>query len=167
MYPGYPLFCLKSSDLTESKRFYQALGMEVVDELENRVVLRRGSFCFALMTFLDDDLLNFRGEDAFAVQAHLARHGLFPPGEPERYRKEQHDADADGACWATVDPEGRALLFDTNQNEVGPVAKQRRITQLLRNTEQDLLDVGASDACLAAFREHVLSRFGSPDSQSE
>ncbi len=34
---------------------------------------------------------------------------------------------------------------------------------LLRNTEQALLDVGASDECLAAFRAEVLGKFASSE----
>ena len=162
MYVGRPTLCLKVSNLAESKRFYQALGFEVFDESELRVALRRGGFSLALMTFLDQDVLNFRGEDAFEIQKQLERRGVKLPGQPERYRKAQLDADADGSCWSTVDPDGHVILFDTNENEIGPAAKQRQLSQLLKNTEQDLVDLGADDECLAAFREHVSSKFALP-----
>lgn len=161
MYVGAPSLCLKVKDLERSRDFYHALGMEVFDEVPGqRVVLRRGSFSLALMTFLEKDLLNFRGVDAFAIYDFLRDKGLELTGEPERYAKEKYDSDADGACLATEDPDGHEILFDTNENERGEAFEQRRLTQLLKNTEQDLVDIGASNECLRAFREEVLDRFG-------
>lgn len=43
----------------------------------------------------------------------------------------------------------------------GLAARQTRVAELLRWTEQDLVDWDASEHCLQAFREHVLARFGS------
>lgn len=163
MYVGRPILCLKVSDLAASQRFYEALGLQALDATESRVVMRRGSFCLALMTFLEEDLLNLRGADAFAVRAHLQSVGLNPTGTPQHYKKEEFDADADGTCWPTSDPDGHALLFDTNEREVGPAAQQRLLTEILKSTEQDLLDLGASDECLTAFRQHVLHPFALRD----
>ncbi len=112
------------------------------------------------MTFLERDLLNFRGVDAFAIYDFLQENGLSLEGEPERYAKEKYDADVDGACWTTKDPDGHEIFFDTNENELGEDFEQRRLTELLNNTEQDLVDIGASEECLRAFREEVLFKFG-------
>ena len=162
MFVGTASFCLKVKDLDVSKRFYTALGMEVVDEVPGqRVIVRRGSFNLALMTFLERDLLNFRGEDAFTIYDAIRAEGLELPGRPESYDKEKYDADADGGCWATQDPDGHEILFDTNENEKTGAFRESRVADALEGMEQDLVDIGASEACLRAFREEVLARFGS------
>ena len=160
MYAGRPHFCLKSKNLDASRRFYEALGLAVVDELPGkRIVLERASFRIMLMTFLDEDLLNFRGADAFAIHDHLDREGISASGEPERYRKEKFDADADGVGWLTRDPDGHAILFDTNKDEEGESAARESVDLALRNAERDLIDAGASDACLEAYRQKILTPF--------
>ena len=160
MYAGRPHFCMKSRNLDASRHFYEALGFAVVEEVPGkRITLERGNFRIALMTFLDEDLLNLRGADAFAIHDHLGRKGISAPGEPERYRKEKFDADADGACWLTRDPDGHAILFDTNEDEEGENAARESIDRALRNAEQDLIDAGASNACLEAYRQKVLTPF--------
>ena len=160
MYAGRPHLCLKSRNLDASRRFYEALGLAVSEDLPGkRITLERGSFTITLMTFLDEDLLNFRGADAFAIHGHLGSKGISAPAEPERYRKEKFDADADGACWLTRDPDGHAILFDTNEDEEGESAARESIDRALRNAEQDLIDAGASNACLEAYRQKVLTPF--------
>ena len=166
MYVGHAAWCLKVSNLLSAKRFYQGLGLEVFYEGDGTVLLRRGSLQLGLMTFLDDDMLNFRGEDAFAIQAHLQQQGLQPSGQPKRYDREEFDTGFEGACWSTKDPDGHVIFFDTHRGEMSKAAQQGRVEQVLKNTEQDLIDLGASDDCLAAFRQHVLSRFASTDAKT-
>jgi len=163
MYFGTPTLCLRATDLAASRRFYEALGMEVLEDVPGlRVVLRRGSFNVALMTFLEGNCLNLRGADVFAAHAHLKARGLDVEGEPERYARAQHLADADGECWSTRDPDGNVILFDTNELEKSAAFERERLTRLLENTEQELLDVGAPAECLRAFREEILSKYASP-----
>ena len=162
MYAGRPHLCLKSKHMDASRRFYEALGFSVVDEVAGlRIVLERGSFNLALMSFLDEDSLNLRGADAFAIRDHLRQQGISAEGEPERYVKEKYNADADGACWLTRDPDGHSVFFDTNQTEQGPEAMRQRIDRVLRNAEQDLIDAGANAECLEAYRVNVLVPFTS------
>ncbi len=164
MYAGRPHLCLKSKHMDASRRFYEALGFSVVDEVAGlRIVLERGSFNLALMSFLDEDSLNLRGADAFAIRDHLQQRGISAEGEPEHYKKEKYDADADGTCWLTRDPDGHSVFFDTNQNEQGPEARCRQIDRVLRNAEQDLIDAGASAECLEAYRVNVLAPFAAGD----
>ncbi len=160
MYAGRPHICLKSRDLDASRRFYEALGLAVSEEVPGkRITLERGNFTITLMTFLDEDLLNFRGADAFAIHDHLEREGISAPGEAERYQKEEFDADADGVCWLTRDPDGHAILFDTNKDEEGKRAALESVDRALCNAEQDLIDAGASDTCLEAYRQKILTPF--------
>jgi hypothetical protein len=63
--------------------------------------------------------------------------------------------------WTTSDPDGRAILFDCHPSLVTPASRHARLGGVLRATEQDLVDLGASAECLQAFREHVLARFSS------
>jgi catechol 2,3-dioxygenase-like lactoylglutathione lyase family enzyme len=167
MHVGSPTLCLRARRLDASRRFYEALGMEVVDEVPGvRVVLRRGTFSLALMTFLDENWLNFRGADVFAVHAFLRDRGLGLEGAPERYSREQHGADAAGACWSTRDPEGNVIFFDTNETETGERAARERLAQLLRHTEQELSELGA-DECLGAFRREIFAKFALPGRQDD
>jgi catechol 2,3-dioxygenase-like lactoylglutathione lyase family enzyme len=84
MYVGHPTFCLKVSDPAASRRFYEALGLEVIEHSDTNLVLRRGHFTLALMTFSPKDCLNFRRVDPFAIQAHLQAQGLALAGERQR-----------------------------------------------------------------------------------
>ena len=165
MFYGSPTLCLKVEDLAASRRFYEALGFVPFNELDGRrVVLRRGHFTLALMTFLEGNVLNFRGADV--ATAHKTLKSQLPEleGEPERYVPDQdNEADAAGVSWLTRDPDGNTVFFDTNENEQGAAYKQQEVSQILRNTEQALLDVGASEECLAAFRGGVLRKFATPE----
>ena len=106
------------------------------------MVLQHGSFKLALMNFLDANLINFRGGDAFAIQAHMKQ--AFPDmeGEAERYTAEQFDATADGACWATRDPAGNEILFDTHAGEQGPSYVRRRTREILADALAELEALG-------------------------
>jgi len=159
-YFGWPSVCFRVTDLEESKRFYTHLGMRVIDQVAaKRVVLQHGAFNLALMTFLDANLLNFRGGDIFAAYAHMK--SAFPDleGEPERYTSEQYESTASGECWATTDPDGNEIFFDTNQTETGDRYIRRRSLQILRNAEQELEALGADPDLLNAFKSQILERF--------
>ncbi len=160
---GWTSLCLPARDLARSRRFYEALGMELVEEVPGlRIVLRNGPFRLALMTFLDAPLLNWRGGDAFAIHGAVTAALPDAPGEvPRRYRADdlENAADADGACWSTRDPDGHEILFDTNALETGEVGRADRITRILRDTEQALERAGAPRACLDALRHDVIEPF--------
>ena len=51
------------------------------------------------------------------------------------------------------------IFFDTNRNEQGEAFEQRRLSELLRNTEQELLNIGASAECLQSFRTEILAKY--------
>jgi catechol 2,3-dioxygenase-like lactoylglutathione lyase family enzyme len=160
MFVGSHTLCLKVKDLAASKRFYEALGLRIIEEIPGtRVVMERGSFNLALMTFLDGNCMNFRGTDVFATHDALRARGLDLLGKPNRYSAQQVNGDADGACWLTFDPDGNAVFFDTNANEAGDAHRRRRVRQILEGAEQDLLDAGASPECLRALRREILDKF--------
>ena len=163
---GQPSLCLKVRDLDVAREFYEALGLEIVNEVAGlRVVLRRGHFHLALMTFLDEDLLNFRGADPFAIHAAMSARIPGLEGSPERYRADdlEYHADAEGACWTTRDPDGHVILFDTNSNEEGDAARARRIDDLLRGTEQELRLLEADPALIETFGTQIVAKFASQE----
>ena len=160
MYVGYPTLCLPATDLAASTLFYEALGLEEFQRVPDiRVVLRRGTLRLALMPFLSEPWLNFRGADVFALHEHLRAGGLALEGQPQRYERGRYQSDADGESWLTRDPAGHAVLFDTNRDEDAPERQPRRVAELLRSTEQELIDAGASAECLSAFRAELLAKF--------
>jgi hypothetical protein len=121
--------------------------------------VRRGNFSIFLMTF-GQDSLNFRGADAFDIYEHLDAKGLELKGKPERYTTEEPgEGGGDGTAWMTYDPDGHAIYFNTNLRETTSDHRQEQVRKLLSNTEQDLVDLGASAGCLGAIRE-VVAKFG-------
>jgi catechol 2,3-dioxygenase-like lactoylglutathione lyase family enzyme len=160
MHVGAGNLCLRVTDLEKSIRFYAALGLSQVDGqgvTDLSALVRRGNFSIFLMTF-GEDSLNFRGADAFDIYEHLRGKRLELKGKPERYTSEERGED--GTAWMTYDPDGHGVFFNTHRRETTPEHRQERVCQLLQNTEQDLVDLGASAECLDAFRE-VLAKFGS------
>ncbi len=158
-YPGWPSLCLATRNLQASKLFYSQLGMQVVEEVaDTRIVLRLGSFHLALMPFLEATLINFRGGDVFATHQHLK--SVLPEleGEPERYAPEQYDATASGECWATRDPGGNPVFFDTNETEAGKHYLQSRASDILRNAATELEALGVDPEVVRALKNDALAR---------
>ena len=156
MFFGWTSICLRAKDLAASARFYQALGMEIVNELPGqRVVLRNGPFRLALMSFLDKNSIHVRGADVAAIHAACKRGFPGAAGQPFTYRAEDMDADADGTSWETFDPDGNAVFFDTNADETGAAGRSSLIVQTLRDAEQMLTNLGASEECLTALGQLV------------
>jgi len=162
---GWTSLCLPTKDLDGSRRYYEALGMQVIEEIPGvRVLLRNGPFRIALMTFLTEPLLNWRGGDAFAIHAAVTAACPDAPGAPNSYRADDPEfgADADGACWTTRDPDGHEILFDTNDLESSDDGRAGRIARILLDAEQALERAGADEACLLALREQIIDRFTKP-----
>jgi catechol 2,3-dioxygenase-like lactoylglutathione lyase family enzyme len=160
MYFGTPTMCCKAKDLVASRRFYEALGMEVVEDVPNvRVVLRLGPFRLGLFTFLEESSLNLRGGDVSALHVALRTGGQSLEGTPERYSAGEHGSAVAGECWFTRDPAGNEILFDTHATEQGEEARRRQMAQLLRDTERELVRLGADAACLGSFRREILAKY--------
>lgn len=156
MFFGWTSICLRAKDLAASARFYQALGMEVVDELPGkRIVVRNGPFRIALMNFLDKNSIHVRGADVPTIYAACKREFPEATGQPFTYRAEDMDADADGTSWETFDPNGNAVFFDTNANETGAAGRSHLIVQTLRDAEQMLIHLDAPKECLTTLRRLI------------
>jgi len=153
--------CLRVEDLAASREFYESLGMEVIDEMSVeglRVVLKSGYFRLALMTFLNENSLNFRGADVIAMRDRASKRLPCLEGEP--VRRGPDDKDGEGVSWATRDPDGNHVFLDTNPDDLGAANRESRIAEILTATERQLEVHGASEECLQAFRDGVLSKYG-------
>ncbi len=153
--------CLRVKDLAASRDFYESLGMEVIDEMSVeglRVVLKSGYFRLALMTFLNENSLNFRGADVFDVHDRVSKR--LPGLEGEPIRRGPNDENGEGVSWATRDPDGNHIFLDTNPSDLGAANRDSRIAEILTDTERQLEVHGASEDCLQAFRDSVLSKYG-------
>lgn len=159
MFPGLCTLCLNVTNLADMRRFYEALGMKVHSERAGSVLLNNGDLDLALMTFLEEPCLNFRGADPFQVHRTVLGRGVDAPGEPVRYRKEAAAADADGTSWLTRDPDGNVVFIDTNELETGSAGADLALQRVLDATAKRLVNVGAPEACREAFRARVLDVF--------
>jgi len=149
---GWPSLCLRCTDLEAGKRFYEAIGLRTIEVIpEKRVVMGYGAFRLALMTFLEEDCINVRGGDVFAAHDTLRAACPGIEGEPERYTPAKYDADADGTCWYTHDPDGHGVFFDTNENEIGPDHVRRRTRDVLDGAIEELSAIGADTAVVAGL----------------
>ncbi len=163
-YFGWLSLCLRVRNLEVSKAFYLKLGMRLVSEAEGKtVVLRYGVQRIALMTFLEENLINLRAGDVRAAERELK--AAFPDlaGESERYTAAEYDSAADGICWATRDPDGNEVFFDTNQLEEGPEFVRERSLDVLRGAAEELEMMGADAEMVTALRRDVLARFAKGD----
>lgn len=163
-YFGWPSLCLRVRDLAASKAFYLKLGMRLISEAEGKtVVLGYGVHRIALMTFLDANLLNFRAGDVLAAEREMK--AAFPEleGAAEHYTREQYDSAADGICWATRDPDGNEIFFDTHAGEVGPTFVRERSLDILRGAAEELEMMGADPEMVSVLRRDVLARFAKND----
>lgn len=167
MFPGLFTLCLNVKDLAAMRRFYEALGMQVHIDRPNSVLLNNGDVDIALMTFLEEPCLNFRGADVFEMHKVMTGKGLELKGKPEQYKKEKYDADADGRNWITWDPDGNNVFFDTNEGEIGPKGYALALQRVLDATTKQLINVGALQACQDAFRSGILEKFMPPENRAQ
>jgi len=163
MYYGWASLCLTVRDLAASTRFYEALGMELQPDASlegQRSVLRSGTFRLALIVGIEENCLNLRGADVFAVHEALAKSLPDLDATPERYRPSAANrADSAGECLWIVDPDGNGVFFDTNQSEQGEAFKRARTAQILRDAEHELIRLDANAECLEVLRTQLIDRF--------
>lgn len=65
MFPGLCTLCLNVTHLSDMRRFDEALGMKAHSERSGSVLLDNGDVDIALMTYLEETCLSFRGADPF------------------------------------------------------------------------------------------------------
>ena len=164
MFPGLFTLCLNTSNLADMRRFYETLGFKIHIDRPGNVLLNNGDVDIALMTFLEQPCLNFRGADPFGIHQSMTGHGLHLAGEPHHYKREDAAAaaDADGSSWLTEDLDGNAVFFDTNEAEKGENGHAFALQRVLDATAKQIANVGGSRECQEAFRTRIQDTFMPP-----
>ena len=158
-FAGSFVYCLKTTDTEASRSFYEAMGLDVTGNNDERwVQMGNGDCQLALMSFLGANWLNFRGADPFKVYERMSAAGLTLEGEPTRYTEEEFGG-APGAHWQTKDPDGNVVYIDTTDPElIVPGHPDARKT-VLERAHRQLCNIGAEEACMEAFKTELLERF--------
>ena len=99
---------LAVSDINASRKFYEAIGFEVIGgEVEqNWLILQCGSTKIGLFQdMFDRNILTFNPKDVRTIQEALKAEGL-------RFVEEAEDAAEGPASAMLIDPDGNPILFD-------------------------------------------------------
>ena len=163
MYPGQYTLCLQTRNTDDMLRFYGALGMTTQVLAPISAMAWNGDVHLALMTFLKEHSMNFRGADPVAIHREATSTGIAFENDPYRYRKEEYSADADGCNWLIHDPDGNNVFFDTNENETGPEGLVWMTQRVVLATRRQLENVRASADCQEAFQRNVVDLYAATD----
>lgn len=127
---GFPSVCLKTGDLHRTVAFYRGLGFDPVGEDAPgvRVSLASGADTLTFMTFLDADIVNFRGAHIHRLMCQLEARGVAVTGFNEVPEEQPLELDPDGrplpgnSCghFTVNDPDGHELFFNTHPHERAP-----------------------------------------------
>ena len=127
---GFCNLCLKTGNLKESAAFYRELGFEPAGEDAPglRVSLANGPDVLTFMTFLETDVINFRGAHIHALMTEPDAAGLRVEGYNERADQQPLMVDEEGVplpeneCghFTVHDPDGHELFFNTHPWERAP-----------------------------------------------
>ena len=97
------------------RSFYEALGFKAHIKQPQFVLLNNGDLDLALMTFLDESCLNFRGADVHQIFESVIASGQKIETSPEVYEKEKYDSEANGVNWILHDPDGNNIMIDQHR----------------------------------------------------
>jgi hypothetical protein len=136
--------------------------MDVQRLADDSAMAWNGDIHLALLAFLNEHSINFRGADPFEVHRKAVETGIAFEGQPERYKKEKYDAGADGKNWLTHDPDGNNIFFDTNKNEIGEKGSALFFLRALDATRRQLVNIEAPTACRETFESEVVEKFVIP-----
>lgn len=124
---GFYSICLKTDDLEQTVAFYRGLGFEPTGEDAPglRVSLANGDDVLTFMTFLDADLINFRGADIHHLMGQMQSLGVFVtgynrmPDQQPLMLDEKGEPLPDNECghFTVHDPDGHELFFNTHPHE--------------------------------------------------
>ena len=127
---GFYNLCLKTADLEGSVAFYERLGFARTGEDAPglRVSVGNGTDVLTFMTFLDTDVINFRGAHVHRLMTEIEAAGLCVTGYNERPDQQPLMVDEAGvplpenACghFTVHDPDGHELFFNTHPWERAP-----------------------------------------------
>lgn len=127
---GFYSICLKTDHLEETVAFYGRLGFAPVGEDAPglRVSLANGDAALTFMTFLDANVINFRGahihhlmDDILAAGVAVAGYNEMPEHQPLMLDDEGKPLPHNECGHFTVrDPDGHELFFNTHPHERAP-----------------------------------------------
>ncbi|MEE8640999.1 MAG: VOC family protein [bacterium] len=110
---GKFFLCLKVRDVKRSLAFYRKMGLTQVGGTveEGWAMLGYHNLCLGLYQgHIEQNLLNFRGGDVFAIAGELKARGFKLKKEAER------EADGSDGAWLE-DPDGNLIYFNTHPDE--------------------------------------------------
>lgn len=127
---GFYSVCLKTGDLGADVDYYRRLGFKPVGEDAPglRVSLAYGDDSLTFMSFLDDNLINFRGAHIHQLKSQLETAGVAVKGYNELADQQPLMLDEhgeplpDNECghFTVHDPDGHELFFNTHPPEREP-----------------------------------------------
>lgn len=127
---GFYSICLKTDHLEETVAFYRRLGFAPVGEDAPglRVSLANGVDALTFMTFLDANIVNFRGAHIHRLMHEILDAGVVVTGYNEMPDKQPLMLDEEGKplpdneCghFTVHDPDGHELFFNTHPHERAP-----------------------------------------------
>ncbi|UCE28306.1 MAG: hypothetical protein JSW52_06065 [Candidatus Coatesbacteria bacterium] len=106
-------YCLNVKDVRKSLDFYRKLGFKQTggNLNENWVTIKHGDCTLSLYQgHIDENLLNFRGGDVYAVATYLKSQGL-------ELVKDAFTEDDGSAAAEIRDPDGNIIYFNTFPGE--------------------------------------------------
>lgn len=127
---GFYNICLKTDRLEEAVAFYRRLGFAPVgkDAPGQRVSLANGDDALTFMTFLDANVINFRGAHIHRLMNEIQAAGVVVTGYNEMPDQQPLMLDEhgeplpDNECghFTVHDPDGHELFFNTHPHERAP-----------------------------------------------
>ena len=127
---GFYSICLKTDYLDETVAFYRRLGFAPVGEDAPglRVSLANGDGALTFMTFLDANVINFRGAHIHRLMGEILAAGVVVSGYNEMPEQQPLMLDEEGRplpeneCghFTVHDPDGHELFFNTHPRERAP-----------------------------------------------
>ncbi|MYF27780.1 MAG: VOC family protein [Gammaproteobacteria bacterium] len=173
---GFYSICLKTDHLEETVAFYRRLGFRPVGEDAPglRVSLANGDYALTFMTFLDANLINFRGAHIHRLMHEILTAGVVVTGYNEMPDQQPLTLDEEGKplpdneCghFTVQDPDGHELFFNTHPHERAPF--EAALAGEVEKRDQDAgslgrlvycLDVTDLDASLAFYQTIGLRGF--------
>ena len=166
---GFYSICLKTDRLEETVAFYRGIGFVPVGEDAPglRVSLANGEDTLTFMTFLDGNIVNFRGAHIHRLMDEILAAGVAVAGYNQMLEQQPLMLDDEGKplphneCghFTVYDPDGQELFFNTHPHErapfeaalAGEAAKRDQRAGLLGRLVY-CLDVTDLDASLAFYR---------------
>ena len=127
---GFCSICLKTDRLADTVAFYRRLGLAPAGEDAPglRVSLANGGDTLTFMTFLDGNIVNFRGAHIHRLMDEILAAGVAVAGYNEMPEQQPLMLDDEGKplphneCghFTVHDPDGHELFFNTHPHERAP-----------------------------------------------